>query len=135
MARALMGIDLGTTAVKMGLFDATDGRALAVEREEYTPASPHPGWVELEAETYWQAIVAATQRAVEQAGAVEVIGIGLSSQGQTFLPLDEEMPPLRPAIVWLDTRAEEQARWLHEHLDPDEFRRRTGADTPNSVVT
>ena len=36
MARpALMGIDLGTTAVKVGLFDAADGRALAVERDDH----------------------------------------------------------------------------------------------------
>lgn len=135
MRAALLGIDLGTTAAKVGWFDAADGHALAVERVEYTPLSPQPGWVELDAEVYWQAVVAATRRALAQVGPVEVLGVGLSSQGQTFVPLDARMRPLRPAIVWLDTRAEQQTRWLQENLDLEQFRRRTGADAPNSVAS
>ena len=136
MARpALMGIDLGTTAVKVGLFDPDRGEALAVTRSEYTPASPHPGWVELTARTYWDGTVAATREALAQAGDAQVIGVGLSSQGQTFVPLGEGHEPLRPAIVWLDTRAEAQAQWLRENLDLDEFRRRTGAGEPNAVAS
>ncbi|HUS79944.1 MAG TPA: FGGY family carbohydrate kinase, partial [Armatimonadota bacterium] len=132
---ALMGIDLGTTAVKVGLFDAADGRELAVERVEYTPASPRPGWVELDADVYREATVEATRRALARADGARVIGIGLSSQGQTFVPLGEDLRPLRPAIVWLDTRAEEQAAWLREHLDPEQFRLRTGADAPNAIAS
>ncbi len=130
-----MGIDLGTTAVKVGLFDASSGETLAVERSEYTPASPRPGWVELDANVYWQATVGATRRAVAVAGEVQVIGVGLSSQGQTFVPLGAGYEPLRPAIVWLDTRAEDQAQWLRERVDAGEFRRRTGADEPNAVAS
>jgi len=130
---ALLGIDLGTTAVKAGVFAAESGQMLGVARAEYSPTSPHPGWMELAGEEYWRATVGAVRQAHEQAGRPEVLGIGLSSQGQTFLPLGEGGEPLRPAIVWLDTRAEAEARRLNEALDPVELRRRRGAAAINAV--
>ncbi|MFP4250854.1 MAG: xylulokinase, partial [Armatimonadota bacterium] len=130
---ALLGIDLGTTAVKSGVFDARTGEMLGVARAEYSPTSPHSGWMELAAEEYWRATVEAIREAHEAAGQPEVVGIGLSSQGQTFLPLDDDRKPLRPAIVWLDTRAEAEARRLNEMLDAEELRARRGATAINAV--
>lgn len=130
---ALMGLDLGTTAVKVGIFDAATGEPLGVARAEYTPTSPRAGWMELDAREYWRAAVEATRAAHAQAGAPHVAGIGLSSQGQTFVPLDRSRRPLRPAIVWLDTRAEEQARWLNELLPAEDLRRHRGAVAINAV--
>ncbi|MGI5819086.1 MAG: xylulokinase [Armatimonadota bacterium] len=141
---ALLGIDLGTTAVKAGVFSAETGKMLGVARAEYSPTSPRAGWMELECEEYWRATVAATRGAMLQAtegrasgpegpGGPQVIGIGLSSQGQTFLPLGEDDRPLRPAVVWLDTRAEEEARRLNEMLDTEELRARRGARAINAV--
>ena len=133
MAEALMGIDLGTTAVKVGIFDAQSGEMLGVARSEYSPTSPRTGWMELEGETYWHAVVEATREAHAAAGKPEVIGIGLSSQGQTFLPLDADLRPLRPAIVWLDTRAEDEARRINDAVAADELRLRRGATAVNTV--
>lgn len=130
---ALMGIDLGTTAAKVGLFEATTGELAAVARHDYRATSPAPGWLEMEIETYWEATVAATRQALDNAGRPQVLGIGLSSQGQTFAPLDERDRPLRPAIVWLDTRAEHQAAHLRSAFDPDEFSRRTGLPFPSAI--
>ncbi len=124
---ALMGLDLGTTAVKVGIFDGESGEPLGVARAEYSPVAPHPGWVELDAGEYWRATVEATRMALSHSGGPEVLGIGLSSQGQTFLPLDAGGRPLRSAIVWLDTRAEDQARRLTEALGTAELRRHRGA--------
>jgi xylulokinase len=130
---AVLGIDLGTTAVKAGVFDDETGRMLGVARAEYSPTSPHPGWMELAAEEYWQATVTAVRHAHAEADRPTVVGIGLSSQGQTFIPLDADRRPLRPAIVWLDTRAEDEARRLNEALDGGELRARRGAAAINSV--
>jgi xylulokinase len=124
---ALLGIDLGTTAVKAGVFDAASGEMLGVARSEYSPTSPREGWLELAGEEYWRAVVEATREAHQSAGKPEVIGIGLSSQGETFLPLGADQQPLYPAIVWLDTRAEAEARRLNEMLDADEMRLRHGS--------
>lgn len=134
MARpALMGLDLGTTAVKVGIFDAQTGEPLGVARSEYTPTSPRAGWMELDAREYWRAAAEATRAAHRQAGAPQVAGIGLSSQGQTLVPLDGALRPLRPAIVWLDTRAEEQARRLNELLPAEDLRRHRGAAAINAI--
>jgi xylulokinase len=130
---ALMGLDLGTTAVKAGIFAAGTGEPLGVARAEYTPTSPRAGWLELDAREYWRAAVEATRAAHVQAGAPHVAGIGLSSQGQTFVPLDHSRRPLRPAIVWLDTRADEQVRRLNELLPAEELRRHRGATAINAV--
>jgi len=132
---ALMGIDLGTTAVKVGLFDAATGEALAVTRIEYKPASPAPGWLELDAETYWEATVAAARDALQEAGRTEVVAIGLSSQGQTFVPLDRDYVPLRPAIVWLDTRAEEETKYLQSVFPQADSPLSSGLPSPNAIAS
>jgi len=132
-AEMLMGIDLGTTAAKVGLFDATTGEVSAIARHEYQVRSPAPGWAELDVETYWEATVAAAREALDQAGRPRVLGIGLSSQGQTFVPLDGRQRPLRPAIVWLDTRAEEQAAHLRSIFDPAEYPQRGGLPFPSAI--
>ncbi len=134
-AEALMGIDLGTTAVKVGLFDAATGATSAITRTEYKPLSPAPGWLELEAETYWEATAAATREALAEAGHAEVIGIGLSSQGQTFVPLDEGYRPLRPALVWLDTRAQQQAEYLQSVFPQDDSPLSSGLPSPNAIAS
>jgi len=120
--------DLGTTALKTGLFDG-DGRLLALHTVEYTPASPRPDWAEMDPETYWRAAVAGA-RAVFQAAErppADLTALGFSSQGQTFLPVDVAGRPLHAAIVWVDKRAAPLAEeWCETWLSPDEYRRLTG---------
>jgi len=128
-----MGIDLGTTATKVGLFETTTGELAAVARHDYRATSPALGWLEMEIETYWEATIAAARQALDDAGRPHVLGIGISSQGQTFAPLDERHRPLRPAIVWLDTRAEDEAAYLRSVFDPDEYSRRTGLPFPSAI--
>lgn len=130
---ALLGIDLGTTAVKLGLFAVADGRQLALAVREYPLQTPHDRWAELDAEVYWQAIVAGMAELRRQAPAAAVAAIGLSSQGQTFVVLDEADRPLRPAIVWLDTRGEAQCRRLLAELGADAYRRHTGTAFPQPI--
>ena len=64
---AYLGIDAGTTALKAALFD-TNGRLIAVDRQEYALLTPGPSRVELDAETYWQACCRAVRNVVGQAG-------------------------------------------------------------------
>ncbi|MFP3904665.1 MAG: xylulokinase [Armatimonadota bacterium] len=131
--RVLMGVDLGTTGVKVGLFDPDSHCEVSIGRCEYSTSSPHPDWVELEAKEYWRATCEATREAMKQAGNPAVVGVGLSSQGQTFVPLDEDSRPLRPAIVWLDTRAQAETDDLTEQFDLDEYAARTGHSRPTVV--
>lgn len=123
---ALLGIDLGTTAVKAGLFSADDGRLLALSKREYAHASPRDGWAEMEADEYWRAIVAGVRDVCHQAAGWRAVSIGLSSQGQTFVLLDEKDCPVRPAIVWLDLRAQSEADELLQKLGARAWRENTG---------
>src|SRR5574341_1879921 len=99
----LLGIDAGTTSVKAGLF-RSDGKCLALARQEYRLLTPGADRAELDAELYWQGCVAATRSVLEQANASpqEVAALSVSSQGETMIALGSRGQPLHPAIVWLD---------------------------------
>jgi xylulokinase len=107
----LIGLDIGTTSVKAGIFEPS-GRQLAAAGEEYRIDHPAPDRAEIDAETYWTATVAAVRRAIVVAGvdAARVAAIGVSSQGETVVPVDANGRALGPALVWLDNRAEAEAR-------------------------
>ena len=104
---ALLGIDLGTSAVKVVALD-TQGRTLASGRAEYGVSAPQPGWAESDPEEWWRATVAAV-RAVRSAlaGQAErqIEALGLSGQMHGVVLCDAEGQPLRPAILWADARA------------------------------
>ena len=76
----LLGIDVGTTSVKSGLF-SPDGTCLAVARQEYQLATPHASWAEIDPEIYWQASLATTQKVLQQARGGQVSAVAVSSQG------------------------------------------------------
>jgi xylulokinase len=110
-----IGIDLGTTAVKAGLFDRA-GNPLAVTAREFRLDTPAPGFVEFDADRYL-ALAFDAVREVLASGSLRspssrVRAIGLSSQAQTFVLLDEHGRPIRPAVSWLDVRGGQEARDL-----------------------
>ncbi|MHB1576278.1 MAG: xylulokinase [Candidatus Dormibacteria bacterium] len=114
----LLGVDAGTTSLKVGLFDHT-GTELATAVEQYTLLTPAPDRAELDPELYWSSLAAGVSRTLQQAGAraSEVAAMAVSSQGETLIPLASEGTPLGPAIVWLDNRAVAEARQLGERFE------------------
>jgi len=129
--------DFGTTALKTTLV-ADDGRVAAVHSGGYSHRAPHPDWAEMPPETYRRATLDGTGYVLASAGAAgsDVLAIGLSSQGQTFIPVDGAGRPLRDAIVWLDRRASPIAReWEESWLSPREFRRLSGYPWPACELT
>jgi len=129
----LLGIDVGTTSVKAGLF-APDGRCLGVGRQEYQLDTPAPDRAQLDPEIYWQACVKTVRTALDQAGIPpeQVRAAAVSSQGETTITLDKNGQVIYPAIVWLDNRAIEQAAFLAEAFG-EEVYDRTGI--PEIVAT
>jgi xylulokinase len=109
----LIGLDIGTTSVKAGVFDAA-GRQLAAVGQEYRIDHPSPDRAEMDAEVYWTATVAAVRQALDVAGAdpTRVEAVAVSSQGETVVAVDAHGRPLAPAIVWLDNRALDESREL-----------------------
>jgi xylulokinase len=137
----LLGIDLGTSGVKVGLF-GRDGRLVGLGRSRgYRFRSPAPGWAECDASEWWPAIVTAARAAVAAAGdagvSAAVTGIGISSFFPTLVPLDGDGRPLRPGILYSDQRAIEQARAILKIIPRRRYERITGnrLAVGNTVVT
>jgi xylulokinase len=113
----LLGIDVGTTGTKAALF-TPDGRLRALGQAEYPIYHPRPGWAEQDPEDWWQAVCAAVPQALAgvPGGAGQVAGVALSSQAPTMLPLNRAGQPVRPALIWMDRRADAEAVQLGEQV-------------------
>lgn len=104
---ALLGIDLGTSSVKAIILD-TQGHALSLSKAGYTVMAPQSGWSESNPNTWWSATVSAVQTAIAQAPQAEITAIGLSGQMHGVVLTDAEGQPIRPAMLWADTRAQNE---------------------------
>jgi len=107
---AILAVDLGTTALKCALHDL-QGNVIAKATEEYQLITPDALSVEVEVETYWQAFKTAIAKVLQQSQIppANIKALGISAQGETLILADEAGRPLRPAIVWLDNRAQAEA--------------------------
>jgi len=119
----LLGIDLGTTGCKAAVYSVT-GELLGENYLECPLVKPSPGVVEQDAALWWDL----TREAIRQAlCAANVDGhtvraLSVSSQGISFVPVDESGRPLSNAISWLDTRAmAEVGTILNRYSEADLF--------------
>lgn len=115
--KLLMGLDIGTTALKAALFD-TRGTLLAVTTQEYALLTPKVNFVEGSCEVYWNAFrdAAAQLNRAYPAGPGDEMALAISAQGETLFFLDADGRPLRNAIVWMDNRAAEEALALKDRF-------------------
>ncbi len=115
----LIGIDGGTESVRVGIFDR-EGTPVVFAGETYALKHPRPGWAEQDPDEWWSCLVAATKRAMSESGVSpeEIAGISLDCTTCTVVAIDERDRVMRPAIIWMDVRASDQARRLQETGDP-----------------
>ena len=99
-----LGLDIGTTGAKAGLFRG-DGQLSALAYREYSLKSPEPGWAELDSERVCAACLDAMGEAVAACPADPVRALSISSQGEAFTPVDSEGNILAGAMVSSDARA------------------------------
>lgn len=123
----ILAVDLGTTAVKTTLID-TEGSIVAVATHEYDLSTLGPSFVEADPEDYWRAFSRGVQEVLRRSNtaSTSIRAIGISAQGETLICADEHGQPLRPAIVWLDGRAEAEAEMLRSEFSDDLGYRMTG---------
>jgi sugar (pentulose or hexulose) kinase len=117
-APLFLTLDVGTTAVKAGLFDHR-GAMVASASREYALETPSSNIVELDAEVYWNTSLEALREVLAASGEGapgKVVSIGVCSQGETLICLDGAGNPLRKAIVWMDNRAQEETEELRKHF-------------------
>src|SRR5260370_11171760 len=104
---ALLGIDLGTSSVKVMILD-TQGRTLSVSKANYAVLAPQPGWSESDPNEWWSAMVSAVATAIAQVPQARISAIGLSGQMHGMVLTNEEGLPVRAAMLWADTRAQSE---------------------------
>jgi xylulokinase len=124
----VVGIDVGTTSSRVNIY-AVDGTLLAEGYAPHRVSHPHPGWAEGEAEDWWHAVCAASAVALERLPHPRrsIAGIAVTSMRQTFICVDQHLRPLRPGILWYDTRHAAQADWVRSHIGGQTVYRITGS--------
>ena len=117
-----LGIDVGTSSLKALVLDV-EGTIVGTASASYPISTPEPGWAESDPERWWDA--AGTAVAEAAAGrAVEIAAIGVSGQMHGVVLSDDVGQPVRPAILWADTRSRRELA-AYSELSSD-FRRRLG---------
>jgi len=108
--RYLLGFDVGSSSVKASLVNADSGKCVASafypEREAPIMATK-AGWAEQDPESWWQYAKQSLQKIMADAGVKgnEIKAIGISYQMHGLVCVDKALKPLRPAIIWCDSRA------------------------------
>ena len=113
MDRTYLGIDMGTSSVKLTLIDEQKNILDSASRRcdlEY----PAPGQVQINPEVWYEALIDAMDEIFGRQSGSKLAGIGVTGQMHTLIVLDENGKPVCPAIMWNDTRTAELVPQLRE---------------------
>lgn len=118
MGKYLIAHDLGTSSDKASLF-STEGRLIGSYTVPYDVHFFGKNCAEQDPEDWWRALCTATNKIIEEIDPEDVLAVSFSSQMQACIVVDREGNALRPAMIWADLRAEEQAGQLEERVGYD----------------
>ena len=107
-----IGIDLGTSAVKLLLMDA-QGSIQKIVSREYPLYFPHPGWAEQNPEDWYEQTIEGIQELLAGTDKDQVAGISFGGQMHGLVILDEKDRVIRPAILWNDGRSIKECEYLN----------------------
>ena len=107
-----IGVDLGTSAVKLLLMDETGEIHNTVTRE-YPLEFPRPGWSQQNPEDWWDAVSHGIPELLAGFDAGQVAGVGAAGQMHGLVILDEADQVIRPAILWNDGRTAKEVDYLN----------------------
>ena len=125
----LIGIDVGTTAIKAVLIDLR-GRRVAAFSEAYPMSRPRPGFAEQDPNDWLRGVFTALQTFARDHDVSGVRGIGICSQVSTHVFVGEDGVPVLPAITWQDTRAADDAATLDARVTAEEKTAWLGGPVP-----
>lgn len=115
-----IGIDLGTSAVKLLLMDQ-DGKIHKIVSKEYPLYFPHPGWSEQKPEDWWEQTVVGIKELTAKCDKSQIAGIGFGGQMHGLVALDANDQVIRPAILWNDGRTIKETDYLNEVIGKDKL--------------
>ncbi len=115
-----IGIDLGTSAVKLLLMQG-DGKILKIVSREYPIYFPAPGWSEQNPGDWYQETVAGLKELLADSDKSQVAGISFGGQMHGLVALDENDEVIRPAILWNDGRTAEESEYLNQAIGKEKL--------------
>ena len=129
----VIGCDVGSQGTNCALYSA-DGTLVASSYQSYDLSFPFPGAAEQDPDLWPAAIAAGVRELLSQVpeGSSAIKGISFGSQLDGMVVCDGTGRPLRPAMIWMDRRAEKQAAAVAERISPEEFYGAVGANLDSS---
>lgn len=115
-----IGIDLGTSAVKLLLMDET-GKIHNIVSREYPLDFPHPGWSEQNPEDWYKQSIEGIQELTAGSDKSQVAGISFGGQMHGVVVLDAQDQVIRPAILWNDGRTVKETDYLNNVIGKDKL--------------
>ncbi len=115
-----IGVDLGTSAVKLLLMDG-EGKIQNIVSKEYPLYFPHPGWSEQKPEDWYEQTMAGIKELLAGADKSQVAGISFGGQMHGLVILDDQDQVIRPAILWNDGRTYEECDYLNQVIGKDKL--------------
>ena len=110
-----IGIDLGTSAVKLLLMDE-EGTVWNTVTEEYPICFPKPGWSEQNPSDWFEKTMAGLKKLTQGIDRSQIRAVSYSGQMHGLVALDEEDRVIRPAILWNDGRTGRETDWLNQEI-------------------
>jgi xylulokinase len=125
MKEVLLGIDIGGGGIKVGSFDL-EGNLIGLVSEPLDNIFPHPGWAESETRHWLERLSACMKNLLSALDGHSITGIGFSNMCPSLVAMDAEGNPLRPAILYLDTRSFREAAFIQEKAPLEWFLEESG---------
>jgi len=133
-AEVLVAVDVGTSGARAAAFDLA-GRPAGEVRRPFPTTIPRHEWAEQDAADWRRAALSALGALIRHLGSARpVLGIGLTGQCPSVVPVDRNFEPLRPGIIYRDNRAAAEARALCERFGQAALHARTG-QVPTAFYT
>jgi xylulokinase len=117
-----LGIDVGSSSVKLSLLDGDTGKRVASAQypdTELVIDSRAPGWAEQDPALWWDSLANALRMLLASFDSQRIRGIGISYQMHGLVAVDRALDPVRPAIIWCDSRAVDCGQQAFTELGPD----------------
>ena len=115
-----IGIDLGTSAVKLLLMEES-GKICNIVSREYPLFFPHPGWSEQKPEDWYSQSMEGIKELISECDKSQVAGISFGGQMHGLVVLDEDDDVIRPAILWNDGRTQKETDYLNNEIGKDKL--------------
>ena len=124
----LIGVDIGTQGTKAVLID-NQGKVIAHSYKGYEVETPKHSWAQQWPDVWEDAVIYTIKNVVATSNvrAEDIKGVGISSlYGGSGIPVNEQLMPVAPCLIWMDRRAEKEVEWVKQNVDLEELFAVTG---------